>query len=267
MEKPLESTSEQPANCAGAKRGGREQKSQTTNLEMEIKLPKSLSNTAHKMLQLQQPLTKPKPSLKTRSNSQGTTRFISTFHNHCEFSLLKTFSSFITIKPEFEAFWSSQSTKKEILGQTHPKAQANSEPHQASNISPLWTPDRLNPNPPNRAKQHPGLCTMHQNHQRDKSCITPTLSCRWCSEAGGGVGGGSPGSSLSGATGRCVSTLQTLLPQHPKWFHCWKFSPSYCSSTITPSGEQHQPDPTPELLSLMTLISSSRLHQPLFQSH
>lgn len=103
--------------------------------------------------------------------------------------------------------------------------------------------------PQNRAKQNHGLCTMHQNHQRGKkSYITPTLSCRRCLEGGGrggGDGGGSPGSSLSEGMGGCVSTQQSFLPwqfHHPRWFHCRRFSPSCCSSTITSSGEQHQPN-------------------------
>lgn len=69
--------------------------------------------------------------------------------------------------------------------------------------------------PQTRAEQH--LVQRHnQNHQRDKSCITPTLSCGGCSEAAGGGGGGSPGSSLSDTMRGCVSPLRTLLPGHPR---------------------------------------------------
>lgn len=70
MEKPLESTSEQPVNGAGASGGAREQNKPDTNVEMKISLPKSLFNTAQNILQLQEQLTQPKPTLKARSSSQ-----------------------------------------------------------------------------------------------------------------------------------------------------------------------------------------------------
>lgn len=72
MDTPWESTSEQPASCAGASGGGTEQNKPDTNLETEIKLPKSLFNTAQNMLRLQEPLTQPKPSLKSKEKLSRT---------------------------------------------------------------------------------------------------------------------------------------------------------------------------------------------------
>jgi len=77
LQKPLESTWEQPLNCTRAEKSrawwsykAGQTRSQKLNLVMEIKLPKSLFSVTQNMLQLQQPPTLPKPSLETRSSPQ-----------------------------------------------------------------------------------------------------------------------------------------------------------------------------------------------------